>query len=410
MKNILYLLGAMLLATMVMAACGGAPDPTASPKPPTPTPTATATPEPPTPTPTATATPVPAPEPTESSTPEPDVTEDGGLSLDCPADGSLTSAIAVTSCSVLAAGRVKSFSFDATADLLALFPIGGAASDEGSIKLTGTIVPPDRLRYTITLGPVADMIEISGITIGADTYFQEPESGVWLKGTVPDEDLLSSLQMVGMLMLPIDSNAFMDTTLSLNEDSMVYIIISDQPLQEGESGFLPLQSTIVTRSVGIDDFLTREVRVSSMGLDGETRDFMTISYHSYNEPAIVEPPASYIPLPDDAMRSGPMEDIVIKGLTRNADGDVEVAFSGPVFVEGGVELYVLNPETGGWGLPLVSGSGTNTLTFDADSPDRPPLVAGESQIAGFSFPEFEYDLVGSDGRNINPYFEIWTYE
>ena len=406
MKKMLCLFSAILLATIVLSACGGDPDPTATLQPPTPTPTATATPEAPTPTPTATATPVPTPEPTATNTPEPAVPDQGELSGDCPPDGTLTSAAAVISCSVQAAGQIQSFSFDATTDLFALFPINGTGGDEGSIRLSGTVVSPDKLQFTITLGPIGETIEISGITIGTDTYFQDPESGFWLKGTLPDDDLLSSLQMVGMLMLPTGPAG----ELEIDENSMTYVIVSNQPFQGEGAGFPPLESTTVTRSVGIDDFLTREVRVSSMGLDGTTRDFITIIYHSYNEPAEIEPPANYIPLPDDAMADGPIEDIVVEGLRRNADGDVEVTFSGPVFVEGEVELYVLDLETGGWGLPLLSGSGTNTLTFDADAPDRPPLVAGESQIAGFSFPEFEYDLVDSDGRSIYLNFDPWTYE
>ena len=85
-------------------------------------------------------------------------------------------------------------------------------------------------------------------------------------------------------------------------------------------------------------------------------------------------------------------------------------FNEPVFVEGSVELYVLEPSTGGWGLPLLSGSGTDTLIFDADAADRPPLVLGESLIAGFSFPDFESSLVDSEGTSANLNFEVWTYE
>ena len=399
-----------MLATIVLAACGSDPDPTATPEASTPTPTATATPEPPTPTPTTTATPIPTPEPTATITPEPVATEEGGISTECPSDGSLSSAAAIASCSVLAAGQVKSFSFDATMDLLALFPMGEPVGDEGSIKLSGTVAPPDKLRFMISLGPSGEMVEISGITIGGDTYVQDPGSGLWLKGAPPDTDLLSSLQMVGMLMLPIGPSASIESTVDLDSDSMVYIIVSDQPFQGGEAGFPPLQSTTLTRHVGIDDFLTREVRVSSMGTDGAIRDFITINYHSYNEPAEIKAPTNYIPLPDDAMDTGPMAAIVVEALTLNADGDVEVKFSGPVFVEGEVELYVLDLETGGWGLPLLSGGGTDTLTFDADAQGRPPLVSGESQIAGFSFPQFEDDLVDSTGSSIDYNFDLWTYE
>ena len=43
---------------------------------------------------------------------------------------------------------------------------------------------------------------------------------------------------------------------------------------------------------------------------------------------------------------------MVVGLTKNHGGDVEVVFDKPVQVQGVVELYVLEPSTGGWGLPL----------------------------------------------------------
>ena len=97
--------------------------------------------------------------------------------------------------------------------------------------------------------------------------------------------------------------------------------------------------------MGVTDFLIREVRVSAEGLDGQARDFITISYNGYNETTKIEPPADYLPLPDEAMDTGAPEAPMVVGLNRNEDGDVEVMFSEPVFVEGGVELYVLDPET-----------------------------------------------------------------
>ena len=69
----------------------------------------------------------------------------------------------------------------------------------------------------------------------------------------------------------------------------------------------------------------------------------------------------------------------------------------PVYVQGEVELYVLDPETGGWGLPLLGGSGTDTLTFDADAEGRSALVVGESQIGGFTFPIGDSQITDSDG-------------
>ena len=147
-----------------------------------------------------------------------------------------------------------------------------------------------------------------------------------------------------------------------------------------------------------------------MGLDGETRDFVTISYHGYNEALEIEPPSEYVAFPDEVMDSGTPGVTMVVGLVQNSDGDVEVTFNEPVFVEGDVELYVLDPETGGWGLPLLSGSGTSTFTFDGDAEDRPSLVLGESQIAGFSFPTPDSNLVDSDGTWANLNFDLWTYE
>ena len=306
--------------------------------------------------------------------------------------------------------QVKSFSFNAEIDLLALFPVEEAGGGEGSMRLSGSMVQPDRLRFQINLGPDAEMIEISGVIIGSDTYVQDPESRLWFKGSPPDADFLASLQLVGMLMLPADPAISLNGTIDLDDGSMVYLIVSDQPAQ-GSGAWFPLGSgSSVTRVVGVADFLIGEVRVAAEGLDGETRDFITISYHGYNETAKIEPPADYLTLPDEAMDTGAPEAPMVVGLTRNDDGDVEVMFSEPVFVEGDVELYVLDPDTGGWGLPLLSGSGADTLTFDADAGDRPSLVLGESQIAGFSFPDSDSNLVDSEGTWANLNFDLWTYE
>ena len=405
MKKIFYLVAAIFLATVVLAACGGDPEATATPEPPPLTPTAE-----PTATPTAVPTSVPTPEPTASISPDAEVSDEGTLSVECPPDGTLDSAAAISSCSALAVQQVNSFSFNAAIDLLALFPVEEAGGDEGFIRLSGSMVQPDRLRFQINLGPDAEMIEISGVIVGSDTYVQDPESRLWFKGTPPDAGFLISLQMVGMLMLPTDQAVSLNGTVDLDDGSMAYLIVSDQPVQGSEAGFPLGSGSTVTRVVGVADFLIREVRVAAEGLDGETRDLITISYNGYNETAKIEPPADYLPLPDEAMDTGAPESPMVVGLTRNDDGDVEVMFSEPVFVEGDVELYVLDPDTGGWGLPLLGGSGTDTLTFNADAEDRPSLVLGESQIAGLSFPDSDSNLVDSEGTWVNLNFDLWTYE
>ena len=407
MKKIVYLAAAIFLATVFLAACGGDPEATSTPGPPPPTSTAEPTDEP---TPTPTAVPTSVPTPAASSTPAAEVSDQGALSVECPPDGTLDSAVAISSCSALAVQQVNSFSFNAQIDLLALFPVEETGGDEGSIQLSGSMVQPGRLRFQINMGLDAEMTEINGVIVGNDTYVQDPESSLWFKGTPPDDDFLASLQMVGMLMLPTDPAISLDGTIDLDDGSKAYLIFSEQSAQGGGAGLPFGAGSTVTRVVGVADFLTREVRVAAEGLDGETRDFITISYHGYNEAAEIEPPADYLPLPDEATDTGTPGSPMVMGLARNDDGDVEVMFNEPVFVEGDVELYVLDPETGGWGLPLLGGSGTDTLTFDADAEDRPSLILGESQLAGFSFPDSDSNLVDSEGTWVNLNFDFWTYE
>ena len=169
----------------------------------------------------------------------------------------------------------------------------------------------------------------------------------------------------------------------------------------------------LTRVVGADDFLTREVRVGVEGLDNVVRDIITISYHGYNDGYAIEPPEEYITIPDiagDSFGPGSSEAPTVLGLATNEDGDIEVTFSEPIHVQGVVELYVLDPATGGWGLPLLAGSGTDTLTFDADAEGRPALVSGESQIAGLTFPGADSEITDADGTWPILDFEPWTYE
>ena len=241
MKKIFYLLAAVFLATAVLAACGGDPEATATPEPPTPTAAEL----------TAISTSVP------TLTPDAEVSDEGTLSVECPPDGTLDDAMAISSCSALAVQHIQSFSFNAEIDLLALFPVEEASGDQGSVRLSGSIVQPDRLKFQINLGPRAEMVEISGVTIGNDTYVQDPESGLWFKGAPPDDDLLASLQLVGMLMLPTDPAVSLNGTIDLDDGSIAYLIVSDQPAQGGEAGFPFGSGGVVTRVVGVADFLIR---------------------------------------------------------------------------------------------------------------------------------------------------------
>ena len=379
----------------------------------------TAMPEPtattiPTPEPTVVPTATPPPSPTATAVPEPAALlgSDIKLSQDCLPGGVLDNAATILSCGLQAIQQVESFSFEGKVDLLALFPVDGAGAGEGAMQLSGVIVAPDKLLFTISMEADGEKIEINAVMVGQDAYVQDPESGQWFKGVPQDADFLGSIQMVGMFQIPNDPDAELGEIVELEDGTKGYTIVSEQTGPGPQSGMagLGLPSGNLTWIVGVDDFLTREVKVSLEGVDDKPVDFVSMSYSGYNEEYEIEPPAEYMALPNGMMQSEPPGIAMVVGLTKNDDGDVEVKFDKPVQVRGTVELYVLEPSTGGWGLPLLSGSGTDTLIFDADAEGRPQLVAGESQITGFTFPDLESRLVDSDGTGVNLNFDLWTYK
>ena len=352
-------------------------------------------------------------EPTTSI--DPGVTDSGSITLadGCAAGGTLDDATTVIACNTQAMQQYESFSFDATFNLLAVFGVEGApvGAEEGLIRLNGGVILPDKLQYTVSLGPAGQTIDTNGVTIGTDTYFQDPASMQWLKGAHPDDALLSVMQMVGLLYLPNDAPTTLGETVTLDDGTEGYVLVTEPPAEQsgGMGGMDLLSAGNLTRVVGADDFLTREVRVSVMGLDGEAGDIVTIRYHGFGETLSIEPPENYMELPPEALSSGVQGPPTVLGLARNGDGNVKVTFSKPVFVQGEIVLYVLEPSTGGWELPLLSGSGTDTLIFSAAPEGKPALIVGESQIPWIGFGA-DAQLVDADGVRVNDLFDAWTYQ
>jgi hypothetical protein len=346
---------------------------------------------------------------------DPGVTVSGGITLadDCTVGGTLDDAATVIACNTQAMQQYESFSFDATFNLLAVFPVEGApeGAGEGLMRLSGGVLLPDKLQYTVSLGPAGQTIDINGVTIGADTYFQDPESMQWVKGTPPDDALLSVTPMVGLLYLATDVPTTLGEMVTLDDGTKAYVLVTEPPAEQsgGMGGMDLLSAGNLTRVVGADDFLTREVRISVVGLGGEAGDVATIRYHGFGEPLSIEPPESYTELPPEAFSSGVQEPATVLGLARNGDGNVEVTFSKPVVVQGEIVLYVLEPSTGGWELPLLSGSGTDTLIFSAAPEGKPALMVGESQIAWIGFGS-DAQLVDENGVRANDLFDTWTYQ
>jgi hypothetical protein len=336
---------------------------------------------------------------------------DVDLPADCLPGGVLEDAAKVSSCNAHAMLQIQSFSFDGEIDLLAIFGASGAGGPgEGAIRLSGAMVLPDRLRFEVSLDADGEMVEMKGAVIGQDMYMRDPESDQWFKGSPAEADFLSVVQMVGLLQLPNDADAVLEESIQLDDGTQAYVLVSEQTGQAGGMEGFGFPAGSLTRVVGADDFLIREISVAVEGLGDEMGNFLTIRYRGYNEPHEIEPPAEYITLPDDAMGSGGTGAPTVVGFARNDEGDIEVTFSEPVYVKGKVELYVLDPATGGWELPLLEGSGTDTLTFDADVEDRPALIVGESRIAGFTFPEADSEIADSDGSRPIMDFAPWTYE
>ena len=405
MKKGLCLVFVIVLASAALVACGNGDEPTATPT--VASVVATATPTP-TATPTATPTPTSTPMPTPTATAAPEVEGDTDPLMACLPGGMLDDAATVSSCNAQAMLQVQSFSFDGEINLLAIFGVEGTG--EGLIRVSGTIVLPDRFSFTVSLNDEGQMVEMSGLVIGQDGYFQDPESNLWFKGTPPDAEFLGLVQQVGLLHLPTDIGATLTESIDLDDGTRGYVLLSEQTGQETGMEELGFPGGTLIRVVGADDFLTREVRVTVVGFDEEMRDIITIRYLGYNETHEIEPPAEYMEVPEQLMESGTPGAATVVGLTKNEEGDIVVTFSEPVFVQGDVELYVLDPDTGGWGLPLLEGSGTDTFTFDADAEDRPALIAGESQLAGFSFPAEDSQLLDDEGTSVNLNFDLWTYE
>ena len=342
----------------------------------------------------------------------PDVVMAGGMALadDCVAGGGLTEADAIIACNLQAMQRFTSFSFDGEFDLFAAFPIEGAPAMAPLMQLSGAVVHPDKTSFTLKLGPEGETVETKGILIGRDFYGQDPESQLWFKGTPPEGDQsLAPLQLTGMLYLPQDIPTSLEEVIELDDGGKAYVLVSEQADSGGEAAMLGLSDGGLTRVVGADDFLTKEVRVAIEGPDGQSRDLFSIRYHGFGDELSIEPPESFVELPPDAMSSGVQGPATVVGLTRNADGNVEVRFSKPVTAEGEIVLYVLEPSTGGWELPLLSGSGTDTLVFDAAAEGSPTLVAGEHEIAFIGFGG-NAKIVGADGVRANDLFDTWKYE
>ena len=440
----IFLIGMVLLATAIVAiACGGD---AANRNPSLPVGAATVqaavTPDPvststqiqlstpatsPTQIPTSTPRPTPAPEPTasptptrvESSTPVPEAkvedstsaTEDAmaaELPPECLTDGSLTDPKLIASCSFEAMGRLRSVKVDVNFNLGAIL-LGELPPDAElpEIQMQVARVFPDEFSITMT-GPDGEIMQF--IFADGESYVNDVMSGGWVKIPNTPEDtaaMLLSLNMVEQQMQELDNQEVV-----LSDDGSQYIVSFQPPIEQAEMQAPPLLTQLV---INTQNFLHDSVSVLIVDAEGMSNKIAEFQYSSHDEPFTIDAPESYVEAdasmfpPGSGSFGGNSEVPEVVALTKNGEGDVEVTFSEPVTLIGEVGLYVLEPSTGGWSLPYIDGSGTETLIFAAASADNPPLVPEESLIVGFTFDSPESDLLDEDGQVANPTFEEWTY-
>ena len=434
----IFLIGMVLLATAIVAiACGGdaanrnpslpvgaatvqaavTPDPVSASTPATsPTQIATSTPRP-TPAPEPTASPTPTR--VESSTPVPEAkvedstsaTEDAmaaELPPECLTDGSLTDPKLIASCSFEAMGRLRSVKVDVNFNLGAIL-LGELPPDAElpEIQMQVARVFPDEFSITMT-GPDGEIMQF--IFADGESYVNDVMSGGWVKIPNTPEDtaaMLLSLNMVEQQMQELDNQEVV-----LSDDGSQYIVSFQPPIEQAGMQAPPLLTQLV---INTQNFLHDSVSVLIVDAEGMSNKIAEFQYSSHDEPFTIDAPESYVEAdasmfpPGSGGMGGNSEVPEVVALTKNGDSDVEVTFSEPVTLIGDVGLYVLEPSTGGWSLPYIGGSGTETLIFAAASADNPPLVPGESLIVGFTFDSPESDLLDEDGQVANPTFEEWVY-
>ena len=370
------------------------------------------------------ATPAPAPEPT--STPEPvsesSDTSDGGMTADLPPecliDGTLTDADLIISCADEAMKHIRSVEVNVRLDLGALFmglaPPG--AEPIPAIEMKVMRVFPDDFSAVMK---VPESGEISVILIEGAAYVNDPMSDVWIKFTEIPADMSEMLRTADTFQeqfLGTDSGPIEWNDVALSDDGSKYMLsFEPQVSNSGQSLFGPSDiASEVHVALSAETFLYESLALVLLDEEGTGPKVFDIQYSRHNEPITIEVPSDYIEagsmLPGGGMVGpDPAGTSNVVGLARNADGDVELMFSAPVSVSGEVSLYVIDPATGGWELPMLSGSGTDTLTFDAEPEGKPSLIPGESVIPGLIFKSAESEVLDSDGNPVNPIFEAWTY-
>ena len=381
-----------------------------------------------TPTPAVADTPVPIPRPSATPAPTPEPTSESadasvggmtaGLPPECLTGATLTDADLIISCADEAMKHIRSVEVNVRLDLGALFaglaPPG--AEPIPAIEMKVMRVFPDDFSAVMK---VPESGEISVILIEGAAYVNDPMSDVWIKFTEIPADMSEMLRTADTFQeqfLGTDSGPIEWNDVALSDDGSKYMLSFEPRVSDsGQSLFGPSDiASEVHVALSADTFLYEALALVVLDEEGTGPKVFDIQYSRHNEPITIEVPSDYIEagsmLPGGGMVvPDPADTPNVVGLARNDDGNVELRFSAPVTVNGDVTLFVIDPATGDWELPMLSGSGTDTLTFDAEPEGKPSLIPGESVIPGLIFASAESAVLDSDGNPVNPVFEAWTY-
>ena len=381
-----------------------------------------ATPAPnPIPNPTAAPTRTPAPEPTASPAAQDTVDRESEgaevasvseLPDECLTNGSLTDSKLIATCSLNAMALLRSVKVEVDFDLGALIRGGTPPGSEvPSIKMQVERVLPDDFRVTMT-GPAGEAFEF--VFVDGESYINDGTFGEWFKiPQTPDETaaMLMSLNMVEQQLSELDNQDILWGETEISEDGSQYVVSYRPPAEQAGLGAPPME---LQMNIDAQTFLQNSVSLRLVDEAGLGLRIAEFKYSDHNSPFTIEAPESFFEPDPSLMQPGSegfglSEGPSVTSLSKNDDGNVEVTFSEPVNLVGEVGLYVLEPSIGGYSLPYIGGSGTDTLTFSADVPDHPSLIPGESIILGFTFDSPESDLVGENGRRADSTFDEWVY-
>ena len=358
-----------------------------------------------------------------TSTPEPTAavvdTDKGEMMVhlppECLTDGTLDDPVLIIECGGEAMSRLESVVVKATINLGAMLmdaaPPG--ADPIPTMEMELRRVFPSDVDASLT---IPDGGEIRMIFVDGSAYINDPMSNGWIKvSNVPDEmsqTFLTVNMFEQQLLETADGSVEWDDVL-LSDDGSKYLLSYKPDVGDQGAMFGP---ALPEFRVSLDamSFLYESISLVPADDDGTDRKIVNIQYSRHNEPLMIEPPTEYTEVPSMNMSggmsgtgSGGLMEVV--ELSKNDDGDVELTFNGPVTVIGDVSLYVIDPATGGWELPLLAGNGADTLTFDSEAEGNPSLIPGESIIPGLIFATAESEILDSDGNPVNPVFEEWIY-